>query len=49
METARVVQMSKKGVGSVKDKKSEVGIRKVRMGTFEDSGLCKGYATFQSN
>jgi len=35
--------------GSVKDKKSEVGIRKVRMGTFEDSGLCKGYATFQSN
>jgi len=27
-----------------KDKKNEASIRKVRMGTFEDSGLCKGFA-----
>jgi hypothetical protein len=31
------------GVG---DKPKDVWIRKVRMGTFEDSGLCKGYLFF---
>jgi hypothetical protein len=25
------------------DEKTDVWIRKIRMGTFEDSGLCKGY------
>ncbi|KLO10138.1 hypothetical protein SCHPADRAFT_878411 [Schizopora paradoxa] len=30
--------------GKTKDMKREAGIRKVRMGTFEDSGLCKGFA-----
>lgn len=29
-----------------KDKLKDVWIRKVRMGTFEDTGLCKGYATY---
>ncbi|KAH7105492.1 hypothetical protein BKA62DRAFT_391650 [Auriculariales sp. MPI-PUGE-AT-0066] len=29
---------------TVSQSKSKAGIRKVRMGTFEDSGLCKGFA-----
>ncbi|GLB34101.1 putative RNA recognition motif containing protein [Lyophyllum shimeji] len=30
--------------GDTKDEPKDVWIRKVRMGTFEDSGLCKGFA-----
>lgn len=29
--------------GKPKEKTKDVWIRKIRMGTFEDSGLCKGY------
>ncbi|POW10163.1 hypothetical protein PSHT_08863 [Puccinia striiformis] len=32
------------GKGKLDNRSAEVGIRKVRMGTFEDSGKCKGFA-----
>ncbi len=39
----------KKGKGTeAVEEKSEDWIRKIRMGTFEDSGLCKGYVILPS-
>jgi hypothetical protein len=35
--------IKKQGKDEAGDKPKDVWIRKVRMGTFEDSGLCKGY------
>lgn len=35
---------SKKDDNAETEKSKDIWIRKIRMGTFEDSGLCKGYA-----
>lgn len=46
LEAHRLIKRHGKGKEApteVGDKPKDVWIRKVRMGTFEDSGLCKGY------
>ena len=44
LEAHRFIKKRGKDVSTeVEDKPKDVWIRKVRMGTFEDSGLCKGY------
>jgi RNA recognition motif-containing protein len=42
-EAHRVVSKKEVKEGEGEEKTKDVWIRKVRMGTFEDSGLCKGY------
>jgi len=43
LEAHRIIKKQGKDA-PIEDKPKDVWIRKVRMGTFEDSGLCKGFA-----